>query len=157
MSDCLQDSPGNSFLPLCIWDTENGGQTENQPCYWSSWYEKNPRDPWSHVMASYTASIYCPDAPLAKLTPPSKGKDRETVDNYRRSLSNQVQRYSSTIQSREMLTRNPTKWSVCISDCRTGLYNSILVFLCYNEIMHRIVMVHSLYNLHLPRKLSISL
>ena len=67
---------------------------EAEPCYFSDLYRLKGRDPEAHdAMAVYTASIYCPQAPIDEMIPVVRGANsRADLEASERSLRAQVAR-----------------------------------------------------------------
>ena len=55
------------WRPLRVWDASGGLAADADCCYFSDLYKLKGRHPTSTAMASYTAAIFCPKAPIDEM------------------------------------------------------------------------------------------
>ena len=93
----LDAAAAKRWLPAKVWDSEAGlaaADASMNNCYFSDLYKEKGRKPDSYEMASYTAAVYCPDAPIDPMISPVRGheKSQQDMDASQKSLKGQVER-----------------------------------------------------------------
>ena len=92
------------WLPLTVWSAAGGWIEDAPDCYFSDLYKARPRNPKSTAMASYTAAIFCPDAPIDPMIPAARGgTSKADLEASRTSLAGQVHRGQKLMQRVQQL------------------------------------------------------
>lgn len=85
-----------AWLPVVIWESASGWASEIDNCYFSDLYKQRGRHPERYEMAAYTASIYCPTAPIDEMISAQRGEQTdEDLRASESSLHGQVRRHAA--------------------------------------------------------------
>ena len=92
------------WLPARLWDSERGlaaADASMDNCYFSDLYKEKGRRPDMYEMASYTAAVFCPNAPIDPMISPVRGqKSSQDMAASEQSLKGQVDRGKAVTRHR---------------------------------------------------------